>query len=314
MDNQDKPKGFKGLSKLVSDLSDLPRLEPPREEARLDSARSDEKGPSRPVESGNWAPDKGDQESSANSEDALGTGGILIFGFIVLLVIGAVVANNQSQKSASIEPSESQSPSTSRSANQNPQGASVSDSSIDFGKDLENPEGQSRIQLSNSAEVQRFSTSVPPVGTNHVHSISEIRWCLAEGIRIDAVRSFNETQADVDEFNRWVDDYNSRCGSYRYRQGNLASARQDVERYRSVIQEEARAKAAAEKQQKAASLTKEVQLALKSLGYEPGPADGIYGVKTANAIEQYQRENNLWVTGKVSEELLEQLIFTKAIR
>ena len=57
-----------------------------------------------------------------------------------------------------------------------------------------------------------------------------------------------------------------------------------------------------------------IQLALQSLGYKPGPADGIYGTNTAEAIKRYQRENSLLVSGQVSEELLEQLKFSKAIR
>lgn len=41
-----------------------------------------------------------------------------------------------------------------------------------------------------------------------------------------------------------------------------------------------------------------VQVALKKLGYNPGPSDGILGKKTENALRKYQEENNLPITGK----------------
>lgn len=315
MDNQDKPKGFKGLSKLVSDLSDLSSVETPKEEARLHFASAEEKPAATPPESKSSVPENNGEQSNSHSDDVLHAGAAVVIGFIVLLVIGAVVAKNQSPQSVVKVAPESQSSSASSTVDKNSQRQDVSESNEKPEKKSENVEKAGSSQYSTTAsETHRFSTKMPPIGSNHVHSISEIRWCLAEGIRIDAVRNLNDSQADVAAFNRWVDDYNSRCGSYRYRQGSLASAKRDVEPYASEIRKAARETVTAEKQQRTASLTKKIQLALQSLGYKPGPADGIYGTKTAEAIEQYQRENNLWVTGKVSEELLESLKFTKAIR
>lgn len=315
MDNQDKPKGFEGLSKLVSDLSDLSKPEPPVERTGPHSASSERKTTSTPAQSASSKPENKKQESAPNPDGTLGAGGALMIGFVVLLIIGALVANNESEQFDTEAGSEGQSSSASVLVDQNSQKQDVSDSSSESKKIPGNTQSQSSTQYSDEpVKAQIFSTKKPPVGTNHVHSISEIRWCLAQDIRIDAVRSFNETQADVAEFNRWVDDWNSRCGSYRYRQGNLSSAKRDVEPHRSEIRDAAREAVAAERQQKTASLTMKIQLALQSLGYKPGPADGIYGTNTAEAIKRYQRENSLLVSGQVSEELLEQLKFSKAIR
>jgi membrane-associated HD superfamily phosphohydrolase len=41
----------------------------------------------------------------------------------------------------------------------------------------------------------------------------------------------------------------------------------------------------------------QVQKALKAVGYDPGPADGMMGSKTINALNQYQQDNDLPVTG-----------------
>ena len=46
-----------------------------------------------------------------------------------------------------------------------------------------------------------------------------------------------------------------------------------------------------------------IQSGLLQLGYNPGPADGIYGSGTAGAIEAYQGDNGLLIDGRPSEEL-----------
>lgn len=50
--------------------------------------------------------------------------------------------------------------------------------------------------------------------------------------------------------------------------------------------------------------TYEVQNALHAAGYEPGPADGIFGEKTRRALQTYQKNNNLPVTGQIDQNTL----------
>lgn len=82
----------------------------------------------------------------------------------------------------------------------------------------------------------------PSAGRDLVLSTSQIRYCLAEEIRMDAAKAaFNRySDTDVSQFNNMVDDYNSRCGSFRYRSGALESARRDVEPYRAELEAEGR--------------------------------------------------------------------------
>jgi hypothetical protein len=47
---------------------------------------------------------------------------------------------------------------------------------------------------------------------------------------------------------------------------------------------------------------------LARLGYDPGPADGLYGERTADAISQYQHANRLPVDGRPSPQLLNIMI------
>lgn len=43
-----------------------------------------------------------------------------------------------------------------------------------------------------------------------------------------------------------------------------------------------------------------IQVSLTNLGYDPGPVDGVYGRRTADAISAYQYNNQLPVTGQPS--------------
>jgi peptidoglycan hydrolase-like protein with peptidoglycan-binding domain len=48
----------------------------------------------------------------------------------------------------------------------------------------------------------------------------------------------------------------------------------------------------------------ETQQLLTTLGYDPGPSDGLYGRRTGTAISAYQRDSGLYVDGQPSAELL----------
>jgi hypothetical protein len=55
------------------------------------------------------------------------------------------------------------------------------------------------------------------------------------------------------------------------------------------------------------NLVYDTQVALYRLGYDPGPPDGVYGRRTADAIAQYQYSNRLPVTGRPSPALLDHM-------
>lgn len=85
------------------------------------------------------------------------------------------------------------------------------------------------------AQPARPSEEQPQVGTDLVLGVSEIRYCLAEGIRMEGAKAIADAYngAEVDKFNSIVHDYNSRCGSFRYRAGDLEQAKGDIEPFRS---------------------------------------------------------------------------------
>ena len=85
-----------------------------------------------------------------------------------------------------------------------------------------------------------FDYSMPPVGTDDVHSLPEIRWCLRQDIRIETWRPLAVTNRQIAAFNQVVDDYNGRCGSYRYYQESMTTAQRDIASRRTLISVEAR--------------------------------------------------------------------------
>lgn len=160
----------------------------------------------------------------------------------------------------------------------------------------------------------------PPVGQNLVLSTAQIRYCLAEDIRMDAAKSAvnSYSDSDVDRFNAMVADYNSRCGNFRYRSGALERERRDIESYRSQLQAEGISRFTRSPSLGSLSIpaparstpdatVQAIQRKLNELGYEAGTADGLMGRGTRSAIIAFQRDRGLTETGVADQALLLQL-------
>ena len=84
----------------------------------------------------------------------------------------------------------------------------------------------------------------PPVGRYQVLTGAQLRWCAAESIRITAQETIvNQYDDDaVNRFNYYVEDYNSRCGNFRYSGRSWTNAQAEIDKYRYVIEAEGRAR------------------------------------------------------------------------
>ncbi len=78
---------------------------------------------------------------------------------------------------------------------------------------------------------------MPPVGTGLVLSSNQIRYCLAQAIRIETWSENVNQYSDrsVDMFNLAVGDYNSRCANYRYKSSVMGGVRSEVESRRAQL-------------------------------------------------------------------------------
>lgn len=98
---------------------------------------------------------------------------------------------------------------------------------------------QNTPPLISQAPSLRHDTNIqyekPSPGENNILSISEIRWCIRERIRLETMRDVVDNNVGINKFNNSVADYNIRCASYRYHQREQAQAERDVEAHRSQI-------------------------------------------------------------------------------
>ena len=281
-------KGFAGLSSLVSEVDTTPP--PAAKEEPAASAPSTERPAPQAAQPQPSQPHQTYQEPAQPSSSGT-SGGKWVLG--IAAVIGVLWLIGQSDKSptspapAYSPPAQTATPSYSPPAE---------------------PQAPSRPQ-----------ESMPPVGQDLVFSAAQIRYCLAENIRMEGAKSAfnNYIDSDVDRFNAMVADYNSRCGSFRYRNGALESARRDVEPYRSQLQAEGRSRFArpsagslstpAPSRDAPDATVQAIQRKLNELGYEAGTADGLMGRGTRSAIIAFQQDRGLAATGVADQALLRQL-------
>ncbi|HEU4439523.1 MAG TPA: peptidoglycan-binding domain-containing protein [Methylomirabilota bacterium] len=65
--------------------------------------------------------------------------------------------------------------------------------------------------------------------------------------------------------------------------------------------------------QPAPRYVRDAQRALRDLGYEPGPVDGIVGPRTREALARYQRSEKIAVTGRLDPETMVRLDIQKRV-
>ena len=287
-------KGFAGLSSLVSDVDTTPPAPAPKKEpaAAASGAGRPALQPAQPQPSQRQTYQEPLQLPSSSS-----SGGKWVLGIAavmgVLWLIGQSDKNTTSPAPAYSPPAHSTAPSYAPP----PQ-----------------PQAPSR-----PVETK------PPVGQDLVLSREQIRYCLAEDIRLDATKSAvnNYVDADVDRFNAMVADYNSRCSSFRYHTNNrgrndLNSAQRDIEPFRSQLQSEGRSRFSRSPSTGALppqtpsrpapdATVQAIQRKLNELGYEAGAADGLIGRGTRSAIIAFQQDRGLAATGVADQALLLQL-------
>lgn len=150
----------------------------------------------------------------------------------------------------------------------------------------------------------------PPVGRGRTLNVAQIRYCEAQGIRLEGADPLVNTysQREVDTFNAWVDDFNSRCSDFRYYEGTLSRARRDIQPLRTSLLAEGRSAFLRSVGRSAPAMANErvrkIQTLLNARGYSAGPADGVMGPSTREAIRQFQRDRGMTPDGEASEAVL----------
>ena len=288
--NNGEGKGFAGLASLVSDVDTA--LPPADKKEPTGTSGASTSNPRPTAHTAQPQPSQPQSYREPPQPSSGSSGGKWVFG--IAAVIGVLWLIGQSNKSTTA-PSPTYTPSAQSTA----------------------PSYSQPAQPQAPAPPQE---SKPTVGQGLVLSTAQIKYCLAEDIRIDGARSAlnSYSDSDVDQFNVMVADYNSRCGNYRYRSGALESARREIEPYRAQLKAEGRSRFAsssstgtqstqASSQPAPDTTVQAIQRKLNELGYDVGPADGLMGKGTRSAVVAFQQDQGMPATGAADQALLLQL-------
>jgi hypothetical protein len=206
------PVGFAGLADLVSDVA-----------TDVDAAERAVRAPPSPPVPRTAAPSPRHTAKSASG----GLAALLAAIPAKLWVFGGVAALAWMCNAASSKPSR-YTASTSSSTYSSPASSS----------------GNSGYGVPSSASSSYgtldYTETKPPVGSGRSLSMSELRYCVFEDERIGYMKPLVTDNGRVDTFNRYVQDYNSRCSSFHYRRGTLEAVRREASDRASSLQSEAR--------------------------------------------------------------------------
>lgn len=86
----------------------------------------------------------------------------------------------------------------------------------------------------------QVSEAVPPVGRGLVLNPSQIRYCIAQGIRLGAASEQLSSlpEGAAQKLEAMYVDYDGRCAEYRFQAGAFDQARRDVEARRETLEQE----------------------------------------------------------------------------
>lgn len=203
-DERKKGQGFAGFDDLVSKVDSVA----PADEQQSTNAPRQQSGNDTSTESDDRTPNIANvHDGQPTNSGSDGWGKILIFGVIGLFLFAVFSELFDNSNSSYSSPSNSPSRST----------------------------GGLTAPATNS-----LTESKPPIGTNHVHSGAQIRYCLAEEIRLETMVGMTDdlNDSELDWVNEYINDYNSRCSSYRYQSGALGSAERKVRGFRTILKTE----------------------------------------------------------------------------
>ena len=109
---------------------------------------------------------------------------------------------------------------------------------VDSAPAVEVPVAESEWE--SAAVAIKNSEEIAPIGSDLVLTANQIRYCLAEDVRLSTIEKAIDSysQYEVNRFNGAIEDFNRRCSSYKYRRGTLESVQDEVNsRHASLVLE-----------------------------------------------------------------------------
>jgi hypothetical protein len=216
-----KGKGFAGLDDMVSDVSEDIGNTSKSETTKASEPASPPTPPTPTPPHTTPTPSSGDSQSTGSGSTGIGkvswivAGAIVCFIFIINAAQDGKHAEVPALKTAALVPYEAA-----------PQEAAPA-------HEAAAPAPVARAP----AKPSTWSMDKPPIGRNAVLNVGQIRYCLAEKLRMDAYEGVidNTREEEINRFNVLVNDYNTRCGEFRYHLGDLERAQLEVDASRGSI-------------------------------------------------------------------------------
>ena len=81
---------------------------------------------------------------------------------------------------------------------------------------------------------------IPPIGSGAIFSQNNVRYCLYQKERLKPIESDLRNDDEITQFSRLIDDYNGRCGNFKYRVSDLEIITAEVDAKSSGLAEEGR--------------------------------------------------------------------------
>ena len=93
-------------------------------------------------------------------------------------------------------------------------------------------------QISSPRSARDFREEMPPIGAGNALGEAEVRYCIFQKARLEFIRE-RVTSFEVQELNRMVDDYKSRCASYRARHTDRIAVEKELTEKRLELDSQA---------------------------------------------------------------------------
>ena len=100
-------------------------------------------------------------------------------------------------------------------------------------------EAPAAAPYADDAGSSQIETPPAPYQTYRTVSVSELRYCKRQKARLEAVQNEQMSNPQIDRFNSAIEDYNSRCGSFRYRDSDMDTVNREMANDQTNIRAEA---------------------------------------------------------------------------
>jgi hypothetical protein len=100
-------------------------------------------------------------------------------------------------------------------------------------------EAAAAAPYADDAGASQAETPPAPYQTYRTVSISELRYCMRQKARLESVQYEQMSNPQIDRFNSAIEDYNSRCGSFLYRDSDMDTVNREMANDQTNIRAEA---------------------------------------------------------------------------